>query len=75
MALELIYCFPCPKVHCHFESSQASTDHKYKILSVCPSGSKRKMNKKKGWDDSNRETQKGLAIDLSIVNLSTTNPT
>jgi hypothetical protein len=33
------------------------------------------MNQKQGWDDSNRETQKGLAIDLSIANLSTTNPT
>jgi hypothetical protein len=33
------------------------------------------MNKEQGWDDSNRERAKGLVIDLSIVSLSTTNPT
>jgi hypothetical protein len=33
------------------------------------------MKKEQGWDDSNRETAKGLAIDMSVVNLSTTNPT
>jgi hypothetical protein len=72
---EPTHCFPLPKEHCQSEISQASTDHKYKVLPVCPSGNKRKMNKKQGWDGSNRETPKGLAIDLSIVNLSPRNPT
>jgi hypothetical protein len=75
MTLEPNHCFPFPKELCHSESSQASTGQKYMFVPICPSGSRLKMNKEQGWDDSNSETPKRLAIDLSIFNLSTTNPT
>jgi hypothetical protein len=66
---------PFPKEDCNSESYRALIHHKYEVLPVFPSGSKRKMNKEQGWDDSNRETPKGLTIDLSIFTLSTINPT
>jgi len=66
---------PFPKEHCNSKSSLALTHHKCEVLPVCSSGSKRKMNKKQEWDDSNRKTPKGFARDLAVVTLSTTNPT